>query len=357
MNIAYNMDCMKAMQQIPDHFFDLAVVDPPYFSGPERRGYYGKASGGVGRRKDYTVSPKWEIPGQDCFQELQRVSKKFIVWGCNYFSFRFPPGRIVWDKCNVGSSFSDCEIAATNCHDSVRLFRYMWNGMMQGKSVGDGSIMQGDKRKNEVRIYPTQKPVALYSWIYNRYANLGDKVLDTHLGSGSSRIAAYDAGLDFVGFEINPHYFKAQEERFLEHTAQMSLFLSENELESGRQTMFDLMGGWPITNEEVIKLANRRTEMLDLTNGGRCIGGLDAVAFFEALPDSIPDAVKTEQFCNEYEWALNRLRAEVQKSVPIAPKAHKGNFTNYTCGQCGYGVDVNNKFCPQCGQAVDWRDL
>lgn len=97
--------------------------------------------------------------------------------------------------------------------------------------------------------------------------------------------------------------------------------------------------------------------MLDLTMGGRCIGGLDAVAFFEALPDSIPDAVKTEQFCNEYEWALNRLRAEVRKSIPIAPKVRKGRFIDCNCGHCGYGVDVNNKFCPKCGQAVDWRDL
>lgn len=224
MNIVYNMDCMEAMRKMPDKCFDLAVVDPPYFSGPERRGYYGKAGGGVGGRRDYEYSPVWEIPGRDYFQELQRVSKKFIVWGCNYFSFCFSPGRIVWDKCNGESSFSDCEIAATDCHDSVRLFRYMWNGMMQGKSVAEGSIMQGDKRKNEVRIHPTQKPIALYTWIFSRYAKSGDLILDTHLGSGSSRIAAYDAGLDFVGFEIDPHYFKAQEERFSAYSAQCSLF-------------------------------------------------------------------------------------------------------------------------------------
>lgn len=154
-----------------------------------------------------------------------RVSKKYIVWGCNYFDVVFSHGRIVWDKCNGESSFSDCEIAATNCHESVRLFRYMWNGMMQGKSISEGHIMQGNKKLNEVRIHPTQKPVALYTWIFSRYAKPGDKILDTHLGSGSSRIAAYDAGLDFVGCEKDQHYFKAQEERYQAHIAQISLFV------------------------------------------------------------------------------------------------------------------------------------
>lgn len=224
MNIAYNMDCMEAMRKMPSKCFDLAVVDPPYFSGPERRGYYGCKTSKIGVHRDYPISPTWEIPGQEYFEELLRVSKKQIVWGCNYFNFCFPPGRIVWDKCNGGSSFSDCEIAATNCHNSVRLFRYMWNGMLQGKSVAEGSIMQGDKRKNETRIHPTQKPIALYSWLFGRYTKPGYKILDTHLGSGSSRIAAYEAGLDFVGFEIDSDYFRMQEERFENYAAQCSLF-------------------------------------------------------------------------------------------------------------------------------------
>lgn len=224
MNLAYNVDCMKAMGEIPDKYFDLAVVDPPYFSGPERRGYYGKAGGGVGGRRGYETSPVWEIPGAEYFQELQRVSCKFIVWGCNYFAFKFPPGRIVWDKCNGKSSFSDCELAATNCHDSVRLFRYMWSGMMQGKSITEGHIMQGDKRKNELRIHPTQKPVNLYIWIFNKYAKSGYKILDTHLGSGSSRIAAQNLGLDFVGFEIDATYFQLQEERFKDFMRQCSMY-------------------------------------------------------------------------------------------------------------------------------------
>lgn len=152
------------------------------------------------------------------------LPKKYIVWDSNYYPVVFPSGRIIWDKCNGGSTFSDCEIAATNCHDSVRLFRYMWNGMMQGKSITEGHIQQGNKALNEQRIHVTQKPVALYEWIFLHYARPGFKVLDTHLGSGSSRIAAYDAGLDFVGFEIDPVVFAAQDERFADHTAQVSLF-------------------------------------------------------------------------------------------------------------------------------------
>ena len=225
MNIVYNMDCMEYMRTLPDKEFDLAVVDPPYFSGPERRGYYGSRESKSGVHRDYPISPEWEIPGVEYFDELNRVAQKIIVWGCNYYKYIFPSGRIVWDKCNGESSFSDCEIAATNCHDSVRLIRYMWNGMMQGKSIADGTSQQGDKRKNEKRIHPTQKPVALYAWIFTRYAKPGYKILDTHLGSGSSRIAAYDAGLDFVGCEINKDYFAKQEERFAAHTAQLSLFV------------------------------------------------------------------------------------------------------------------------------------
>lgn len=220
-SIVYNMDCMEAMQRIPDKYFDLAVVDPPYFSGPERRGYYGCKESKIGvHRVDYKITPKWQIPGREYFTELERVSKHYIIWGCNYFDYVFAPGRIVWDKCNGGSSFSDCEIAATNCHDSVRLFRYMWNGMMQGKSITEGYIQQGNKHLNEVRIHPTQKPVALYTWIFQKYAKPGDRILDTHLGSGSSRIAAYEAGLDFTGYEIELHYFNAQNERFKQHISQ-----------------------------------------------------------------------------------------------------------------------------------------
>ena len=103
LNQCYNMDCMKGMAQFPDGFFDLAVVDPPYFSGPERRGYYGSKVSKIGVYRDYPVSPVWEIPGRAYFDELRRVAKHYIVWGCNYFNYEFAPGRIVWDKCKKGA--------------------------------------------------------------------------------------------------------------------------------------------------------------------------------------------------------------------------------------------------------------
>ena len=222
MNFAYNMDCLSAMQQMPDKYFDLAVVDPPYFSGPERRNFYGCQVSPIGVQRMYKQSEVWQVPDERYFDELRRGSKQQIIWGVNYFNYSFSPGRVVWDKCNGASSFSDCEIAYCSLHDSVRLYRYMWNGMCQGKSITEGYIMQGDKSKNEKRIHPTQKPVALYAWLYQQYAKPGDKILDTHLGSGSSRIAAWKLGLDFVGFEIDKYYFDLQEQRFAEEQRQLS---------------------------------------------------------------------------------------------------------------------------------------
>lgn len=212
------------MAQFPDKYFNLAVVDPPYFRGPERRGYYGSKVSKIGVHRDYPVSPAWEVPGRAYFDELRRVSEHYIVWGCNYFAYEFAPGRIVWDKCNQATSFSDCELAATDLFTTVRLFRYMWSGMMQGKSIKEGHIMQGNKKLNEVRIHPTQKPVALYDWIFQNYTSPGDRVLDTHLGSGSSRIAGYSAGLEFTGFEISAEYYNRQERRFQEYTSQTDMF-------------------------------------------------------------------------------------------------------------------------------------
>lgn len=224
MNVVYNIDCLPAMRGYPDKHFDLAVVDPPYFSGPERRKYYGsEVSTQKVKRREYHVAEAWQVPGAEYFKELERISKRYIVWGCNYYDYVFSPGRIVWDKCNGTSTFSDCELAATNCHDSVRLFRYMWNGMMQGKSMEEGHIMRGNKAENEVRIHSTQKPLDLYRWIFSRYAKPGDRILDTHVGSGTSRRAAYDFGLDFVGYEIDKVYFDLQEEAFEAHTAQIRI--------------------------------------------------------------------------------------------------------------------------------------
>lgn len=225
-SIAVQQDCIKFMRGLADKSVKLAIVDPPYYSGPELRKHYGasKSKTNVARRR-YTVTEAWNIPTEEYFHELWRVSENQIIWGVNYFSAHIPgSGRIVWDKCNGSNSFSDCELAYCSLHDSVRIFRYMWNGMMQGKSIYEGHVMQGDKRKNELRIHPTQKPVLLYKWLLQQYAKPGDNILDTHLGSGSSRIAAYDMGFDFCGCEIDGINYLAQQRRFKTHISQQSLF-------------------------------------------------------------------------------------------------------------------------------------
>lgn len=218
-------DCMDTLRTLPDKSYDLAIVDPPYFSGPERRGYYGRSRSTTGvKRVDYPKSDKWHIPDTEYFRELERVARYYIVWGCNYFDYVFATGRIVWDKCNQSSTYSDCEIAATNLFTSVRLFAYMWNGMCQGRSINEGRIMQGNKKLNEKRIHPTQKPVALYAWLLMRYARDGWKILDTHLGSGSIAIACDDLGFPLLGIELDKNYYEAAKSRLLEHQKQLRLF-------------------------------------------------------------------------------------------------------------------------------------
>ena len=219
----YNMDCMEGMRQFPDKYFDIAITDPPYFSGPERRGYYGRKVSPIGVQRHYEPSENWEVPGEDYFRELERVSKHQIIWGCNYFDWNFPTGRIVWDKCNGSNSFSDCEIASCSLHDSVRLFRYMWSGMMQGKSIKEGWVQQGNKKLNEKRIHPTQKPVNLYRWLIQKYVQPGWNVLDTHVGSASSLIAYEEAGIPYVGFEIDSKRYELSKQRLEEHRAQLTL--------------------------------------------------------------------------------------------------------------------------------------
>lgn len=222
-NQLVNLDCMKALKEYPDNHFDLAIVDPPYFSGPEKRGFYGQKVSPIGVQRFYEKSEEWKVPGPEYFKELERVSKHQIVFGCNYFQWNFPPGRIVWDKCNEKNSFSDCEIASCSLHDSVRLFRYMWSGMMQGKSISEGHIQQGNKKLNKKRIHPTQKPVALYKWLLQKYAKPGDLIIDTHVGSASSLIACHELGFDYIGFEIDEHYFNLAQKRIREAKAQLRM--------------------------------------------------------------------------------------------------------------------------------------
>ena len=203
-NVAYNMDCMEYMKSLPDKAFDLAVVDPPY--GISINHNMGRRKGD--KHSDYKPV-KWDdaAPQKEYFNELFRVSKNQIIWGANYFCM--PPTKcfIVWRKPQISEDVS------------FSMLEYAWASFDSTSKEWIGMSAEPD------RIHPTQKPVALYAWIFSRYAKQGDKILDTHLGSGSSRIAAYDAGLDFVGMEIDKDYFDKQEERFAAHTAQCSLFV------------------------------------------------------------------------------------------------------------------------------------
>lgn len=224
MSVFLNQDCVQGMKCYPDNYFDLAIVDPPYFSGPNTRGYYGRKENSIGGRRLYDTIPDWSIPDKEYFEELFRVSKNQIIWGVNYFQYEFGSGRIVWDKVNGESSFSDCEIAFCSVHDSVRLFRYMWNGMFQGKSIVEGHIQQGDKKLNEKRIHPTQKPINLYRWLIQKYAKDGYKILDTHVGSASSLIAFEEAGLEYVGFEKDERIYQLALDRLDKYKLQLKLF-------------------------------------------------------------------------------------------------------------------------------------
>ncbi|MCK5607799.1 site-specific DNA-methyltransferase [Candidatus Pacearchaeota archaeon] len=217
-------DCMDYMGTCKDKQFDLAIVDPPYFSGPDKLGYYGEAISTTNvKRGGYEKTNDWEVPGQDYFDELLRVSKHQIIWGINYYDIKNPgPGRIIWDKVNGDSSFSDCEIAYCSIHDSVRMVSYMWNGMLQGKSISEGRTQQGNKKKNEKRIHPTQKPIIIYDWLLEKYAKPGMKIIDTHLGSGSICISAHAFGVDLICCEKTKQYAVNAQERYDRFTAQMS---------------------------------------------------------------------------------------------------------------------------------------
>ena len=215
LSTVYLMDCIEGMKHFPDKYFDLAVIDPPYGININNQSQ-GKG-GGIARKIGYTKKD-WDKTAPEIiyFNELRRVSKNQIVWGANHFISRLPIDSscwIVWDKDNGETDFADCELAWTSFKTAVRRFKWTWAGMRQ----------QNMKHKEE-RIHPTQKPVALYSWIFNRYASEGNLILDTHLGSQSSRIAANKAGLDFVGFEIDKEYYDNGNKRFKNFVSQTVLF-------------------------------------------------------------------------------------------------------------------------------------
>lgn len=217
-SIVENIDCMDGMAKFPDKYFDLAVVDPPYGIGESgQRNLTGDRPTAKWKNPksiNYKPFNDSKPPNGDYWEELFRVSKNQIVFGGNYFTDYLRPskGWIVWDKkADIKEHLSMCELAWTSFDKKCNKFEYLWAGFK--------------KEKPEDRFHPTQKPVDLYDWIYINYLPNGGKVIDTHLGSGSNRIAADKAGnIDFYGFELDKDYYEAQEKRWADYKAQLKLF-------------------------------------------------------------------------------------------------------------------------------------
>ena len=208
----FNMDCMDFMKTCSDNYFDLAIVDPPYGRNEDggkirNHGIVQKNGNILYSGANAYLKKTWDVvPDTEYFDELFRVSKNQIIFGMNYMPFALKGGVIVWDKLNDGASQSGAELAYNSLTNKVDVVRYMWRGMMQGKSIG--SLFQnGNKKLNEKRIHPTQKPVILYEWILTQYAKKGFKIIDTHSGSGSLAIACNKHGYELSACEIDKDYF------------------------------------------------------------------------------------------------------------------------------------------------------
>ena len=215
MNIT-NDDNMQLMARYENNYFDLAIVDPPYGIGEDgaKNHSRGKAT------KPTLYTPKnWDstAPQKEYFKELKRVSKNQIIWGANHFIENIPNSNssswVVWDKQNGNNDFADCELAYTSFKSAVRKYAFRWAGMLQG-----------DMKNKEVRIHPTQKPVKLYEWLLMNYAKKGDKILDTHLGSGSIGIACHNLGYDLTACELDKEYYDKAIKRIEQHKQQVRMF-------------------------------------------------------------------------------------------------------------------------------------
>ena len=205
-------DNMDLMARYPDKYFDLAIVDPPY--GININVSMGRRKGDKKSNYHKFAGGDSEIPNEKYFNELFRVSANQIVWGGNYMTEFLKPSPcwIVWDKDNGETDFADCELAWTSFNSAVRIFKWKWAGMLQQ-----------DMKNKENRIHPTQKPVALYKWLLTKYAKKGDKILDTHLGSGSIAIACHDLGFDLTACELDTDYFNSAMKRLTDHQKQLKL--------------------------------------------------------------------------------------------------------------------------------------
>jgi site-specific DNA-methyltransferase (adenine-specific) len=213
-NIVHLIDCMEFMKTCNDKQYDLAITDPPYGIGETQHG-----------DKHKKIYWNNESPKEEYFIELHRISKNQIIWGVNYYAKYIPSsGRIIHNKLGkdigrrlTSPTFSDCDIASQSFNNLVKMFSYTWIGNVQGNEYHIDW-------KNENKIHPQMKPVALYKWLLKNYAKPGQIIFDSHVGSGSSRIACYDMGFDFEGTELDLDYFNAQEERFKNHISQKDLF-------------------------------------------------------------------------------------------------------------------------------------
>lgn len=244
----HNIDCMEFMRNIPDKHYDLAIVDPPYgidainkiYAGREGyvgssgtlKGFNGREGGKVPPRASHILKDWDKKPYKiEQWNELKRVSKKQIVWGCNYYeSFFNSGGRIVWDKLTFDSDFGDGEIAFYSGHNKVDIIYLLNNGMLKGANasrdprIAIKSQINPQEQSKSKRIHPTQKPVALYKWLLDKYAKQGDKILDTHGGSMSIAIACHDYGFDLDLCELDKDYFEAGKKRLEYHMLQTKLF-------------------------------------------------------------------------------------------------------------------------------------
>ena len=219
-----NEDCMDLLRRTPDKFYDLAICDPPY--GIRESSNDNKSRSKLGKSKNYG-NKNWDdsAPNKEYFNELKRVSKNQIIFGANHFIENIPNSNsscwIVWDKVNGNNDFADCELAYTSFKTAVRIVKFMWNGMMQGSDFKGN--MQGNKKLNEKRIHPTQKPVPLYKFCLDKYAEKDFKILDTHLGSGSIAIACHDYGFELTACELDTDYYNSAIKRITNHIGQTKL--------------------------------------------------------------------------------------------------------------------------------------